>query len=746
MSLLARPAPEAIPALSAPPLDLTVFLASLARGGAERLVVRWLARLDPARHRVRLIVMRGAPAEYPVPAHVQVERLAGDRGRARLAAIAGRLRGGRPALCHLLNDDELASLWAQGVATIPVVHNDRPGWTSTPGRFPPASVPLVIAVSGAVASAVTAGGWRGPVAVIRAPAVALPGSADAAARATLRGRLGIAGDEMLVVMVGGVKPQKAYPRAVRVLAAIRAVRPARLAILGGPVGRAGPVAWAALAAQVARLGLTEHVLAPGFVSDVGGWLAAADVFLNTSAFEGLSLATQEALAAGLPAVATDVGGQREIASARLRLVPVEAAPETIAAAVLAAPPRRLSLGDGAGAAPDALAPLRLWTGFAAWPERGALRREVLFVTANLNAGGAQRSLVNVVAALVGRLPLAVAAIGGTTQAVFAERLVAAGAPLFRPAADGDPFTVAEALAARGVPALVCFWNADSRLKLLLVKLWGALPVRFVDVSPGPHAGRELAAAGEFARAIAFDAAAYYRRLDRLVLKYHAPGAERPAERLRYRPAVIPNGIDPDRPVKAHYRLGTPPRIVMAGRIAPMKRLELALAAMPHLWREFPAAELHVFGAAERRDAAYLHRLLAMLGDDAEPRVRWHGAWPELASRLPGFDAAVLLGEDQGCPNWGLEALAAGLPTVANASGGTAEQVVEGRTGLLVPRDPAPSQVAAALSRLLADRRLAERLGRRAARHVRRRFALARSVARHERLLRRLLGRAPAPSG
>ncbi len=733
--------------MSAPPLDLTVFLASLAPGGAERVVLQWLARLDPAQHPVRLVVMGQAPAEYPVPAHVRVERLDGAQRTARLAALGSSLRGGRPVLCHLLDDDDLATLWAQGVATIPVVHNDRPGWRNAPGRFRASRVPLVIAVSSAVAHAVRAGGWRGPLAVIRAPALALPGSTDATIRAALRSGLGIAGEELLVVMVGGVKPQKAYPRAVRVLAAIRTVRPARLAIIGGPVGRHGLVAWAALTAQVARLGLGDHVLTPGFVNDVGRWLAAADVLLNTSAFEGLSLATQEALAAGLPAVATDVGGQREIESVRLHLVPADATPEAIAAAVLAAPPRRLPLAHGAGASdPSRLATMRLWTGFAAWPARMALRREVLFVTANLNAGGAQRSLVNVAPALAARLPLAVAAIGGTTQASFAGRLAAAGVVLFRPGGDGDPFAAAETLAARGVPAVVCFWNADPRVKLLLVKLWEALAVRFVDVSPGPHAWRELDAAGDFSRAIAFDATAYYRRLDRLVLKYRAPRRERPAERLRNRPAVIPNGIDADRPVKGDYRLGTPPRLVVAGRIAPMKRLDLALAAMPHVWRDFPEAELHVFGAAEPRDGAYLRRLLIMLGKVSEPRIRWHGACPELAPHLPEFDAALVLGVDQGCPNWSLEAFAAGLPTVANASGGTGEQVIDGRTGLLLPRDPAPAQVAAALIQLLVDRRLAECLGRRAVRHVRRRFGLNRCVARYERLLRRLLRRTPDPSG
>jgi glycosyltransferase involved in cell wall biosynthesis len=345
----------------------------------------------------------------------------------------------------------------------------------------------------------------------------------------------------------------------------------------------------------------------------------------------------------------------------------------------------------------------------------------------------------VAAALAGRLPLAVAAVGGSTQPEFAASLAAAGIPVFRPTADRDPLAVGAALAARGVPAVVCFWNADPRLKLSLVKLWGALAVRFVDVSPGPSAWGELAATADFQRALALDAAAFYRRLDRLVLKYRAPRAERPTERLARRPRVIPNGIAADRPVKRDYALGTPPRVVVAGRIAPMKRLDLALAAMSHLWRRLPDVELHVFGAAEVRDRAYLDGLLAGFGPTVEPRVRWHGPCPELADRLPTFDAALVLGDQQGCPNWSLEALAAGLPTVANASGGTGEQVVGGRTGLLLPADPSPGEVAAALLRLLADRWLAEDLGRRGARHVRRRFGLPRAVGRYERLFRRLLG-------
>lgn len=60
------------------------------------------------------------------------------------------------------------------------------------------------------------------------------------------------------------------------------------------------------------LGLTEHVRFHGYREDVGRFLRAADFFVLSSISEGVSLALLEAMACGLPAVATDVGGNREV--------------------------------------------------------------------------------------------------------------------------------------------------------------------------------------------------------------------------------------------------------------------------------------------------------------------------------------------------------------------------------------------------------------------------------------------------
>jgi glycosyltransferase involved in cell wall biosynthesis len=67
-----------------------------------------------------------------------------------------------------------------------------------------------------------------------------------------------------------------------------------------------------LEALRSSLGLGGRVTFHGYHADVRPFLAAADVFLLSSVSEGISIALLEAMASGLPAIATDVGGNREV--------------------------------------------------------------------------------------------------------------------------------------------------------------------------------------------------------------------------------------------------------------------------------------------------------------------------------------------------------------------------------------------------------------------------------------------------
>jgi glycosyltransferase involved in cell wall biosynthesis len=119
---------------------------------------------------------------------------------------------------------------------------------------------------------------------------------------------------------------------VEAAARVRAERPDAWFVAAG----AGPTE-GAVRARVAQLGLTDHVLLPGFVEDVPALLGALDLFVLSSYLEGLGTSVLDAQAAGVPVVATRVGGVPEMIDDpdNGRLVPARD-PGALAAAILAA--------------------------------------------------------------------------------------------------------------------------------------------------------------------------------------------------------------------------------------------------------------------------------------------------------------------------------------------------------------------------------------------------------------------------
>lgn len=90
--------------------------------------------------------------------------------------------------------------------------------------------------------------------------------------------------------------------------------------------------------------------------------------------------------------------------------------------------------------------------------------------------------------------------------------------------------------------------------------------------------------------------------------------------------------------------------------------------------------------------------------------------------------------------WGLtitEALACGTPVVASAVGGIPEQIIEGRTGCLVPVGDARAMAGRVLG-LLEDEELRLRMGREAAEDAARRFGLERMAGEYLSFYRAIL--------
>ena len=126
-------------------------------------------------------------------------------------------------------------------------------------------------------------------------------------RPALRAELGLSDGDVLLICVARFVPQKAHDDLLRALALLDNPG-AHLALVGeGPLEPQ-------LRTLADELGLSARVSFLGPRRDVPALLAAADLFVLASRWEGLSKALLEALAAGLPCVATAVEGTEEVIS------------------------------------------------------------------------------------------------------------------------------------------------------------------------------------------------------------------------------------------------------------------------------------------------------------------------------------------------------------------------------------------------------------------------------------------------
>lgn len=162
-----------------------------------------------------------------------------------------------------------------------------------------------------------------------------------AARARIRAELGCPDDDVLVAQIAVARPGKGH---TTLLDALRRLgdAPVRLAVAGD-----GPLR-AELEAGAADLG--DRVRFLGHRDDVPDLLAAADVVAHPSEFEALPTALLEALAAGRPVVATEVGGIPEVVTGDVgAFVPVGDAPALAATLrdLAAGPEQRAALGAAA---------------------------------------------------------------------------------------------------------------------------------------------------------------------------------------------------------------------------------------------------------------------------------------------------------------------------------------------------------------------------------------------------------------
>ena len=310
------------------PLTILLVMTARTEGGAEIYVERLIAALGDA---CRFTVALSDHAEMTALAErlaqrVQVLRFPFDRA-AQLPRVAFRLR--RLAadfdVVHLNSNHPGSRLgilmgFALGASGRPVVCVEQ-------GVSPISAVQVPAGIAWALPTlfrwsrrsvarlvAVSEDNRRRLIELYRVPAGKIrtiyngfdPLLLADGAPATLRPELGLSDDQPLILVLGRLSANKGQRYLIEAAPAILARFPGvHFVFAGNPEGRAD------LDQRIRDLGLESHFSMLGFRSDVVNLLKSSDLFVLPSLAEGFSLSLVEAMAAGVPVVATRVGGAAE---------------------------------------------------------------------------------------------------------------------------------------------------------------------------------------------------------------------------------------------------------------------------------------------------------------------------------------------------------------------------------------------------------------------------------------------------
>ncbi|MCF7990182.1 MAG: glycosyltransferase [Thiohalocapsa sp.] len=304
-----------------PEAPIAVFASFSGTGGVERMLVSLMRGFVDRGRRVDLLLAgSSSPHLAALPESVRRIDLGTRHTLAAAPALARYLRRHRPgALLAAKDRAGRAAVIARGLSGTDTRIVLRLGTTLSAAmaqrgapqrwlRYLPIrrlypGIERIIAVSDGVAedTARIARIPRSRIVVIRNPVITPELLADAALPCPHGWLEGERGKRAVPVLVaaGRFQRQKDFPTLLRALARLRASRDCRLLLLGDGGGRER------LQALARTLGIADAVNMPGFQPHPAAYLARADLFVLSSAWEGSPNVLTEALALGTPAVSTD---------------------------------------------------------------------------------------------------------------------------------------------------------------------------------------------------------------------------------------------------------------------------------------------------------------------------------------------------------------------------------------------------------------------------------------------------------
>ena len=297
-------------------------ITSLAVGGAQRHLLRLIAGLNDE-YDCDLVYFKDddlLPEFTAATGDVTRLELGGRSAPFRLWSLIRHIRRGRYSLVHthLLKADVWGALAARlaGVTVISSKHNaeavlQNPAIGALHGLISLLDL-RVITLSSAVAEYMAhTGRITGPRLVVIHYGLD-PALETAAGSSVVRRELAIPPDAPLALCLARLDPQKDHPTLLRAWQRVVLERPEARLLLAGGSQLGGEEYVDGLHRLVVSLGLDASVHFLGVRRDVPDLLAAADLLVMSSRWEGLGLVFLEAMNASLPVVATGVGGVPEV--------------------------------------------------------------------------------------------------------------------------------------------------------------------------------------------------------------------------------------------------------------------------------------------------------------------------------------------------------------------------------------------------------------------------------------------------
>lgn len=608
-----------------------IFITSFNLGGAEKIVSDQLFQnyYSNSPQKFTLILQFNKDKEHSIPPNVNIIRLNGDISKLNflLQEISYQNKN---IVCHLIDDTTINFILNFNIKLFLVIHNDRNGFKNTNEILFNKNIQII-----SVCDYIKKDLPKNTITIKHIPFLKKIEN-----REYIRNKYNLNDNHILIGMIGRIAEQKDYIYAVELLEKLLKINNNyRLMIVGGH-SKYEHNSFIIFIKKIVELKLQKYIIITGFQNS-NDFISAFDIGLNTSHFEGMSIACQEMLSYGINVFATDTSGQKEIVAPLNNFFLYEKNDFPFELFNKKALEEKKDYKNS-----ELILKEMSYYSQNQWSLLNSISNEdctkdCCFITQNLNLGGAQRSLTNLLKNL--NYPLYV--LNKTEYKNFKKDLINNEIYFFN---EEDVFVILNNLFKEiSKYKKIIFWNVDTKVKLLIFKFFKDKK-QLIDISPGDYMLEDFKEKILFLKSIGIDKNEYFKNV-KIINKY---------KKNDYEPFIY-NGVSKYKKQNDNSILKK--KIGVFGRLTPSKFTK----EIVEVSQKFPDIEFHFYGNRDREGINYNF-------NENYKNVFFFKPLLEVRKKMIEYDCILVLGINQGCPNTILEALSCNTPVITNNSGGSKE--------------------------------------------------------------------------